>query len=116
MDPEKLRREIEDAFRESKRPGDRYLADTMDPVEIERVENIFKGQRWEQWKDAPSRLWSGKYCQTLCVLSAEAFRYYAPLFMLACIFEYKEAGPLMAGEFLYLLLPPEYEDSTSRGL
>lgn len=105
---EALREEIEAAFGDIPYPGDDNLYHHFDPSECAHIRRIFTGKRWVEFKDRPMQVWDDGYRMVLPFLSAGAFCHFLPLFMLACVFNFKETNPM--GADLIMMLTRKDDD------
>ncbi len=74
-----VKKEIEDAFKNVKYPGDEHLLHPQSYEESE-VED-FKGKHWKSWKDLSREIINSNY-STLSFLSPEAYPFFLPAYMI----------------------------------
>jgi len=81
---------IEAAFNNVPYPGDDNIITSQRP-EDKAIALIFKGVRWQDWKENPSQFLTMN-CQTaLFLMTDEAFHYYLPLYMIQALLDYEKA-------------------------
>lgn len=67
----------------------------MDPIEEERCKKLLGGKRVEDWQDRPlEALVDGINMTQLQFISAAAYQYYLPLYMLTAAYHWDECGNL----------------------
>lgn len=99
-----LRREIEEAFASTPYPGDDGIVGSKG-WESAQIAAKYKGKRWQDYKESPLTL-AGPPLRDACMFfTPQAFRYYAPLAMLAAAESYAEAD-MLTDYFLGSLTPP----------
>lgn len=103
-DKARLRQDIEEAFGAMEYPGDDRIGAGKD-WESAELARVFRGQHWRDWKDKPLELLSKAGQDSVAFLSPEGFRFYLPLYLLAALFHYDEAG-FLVDSMVYRLLPP----------
>ncbi|NNN06966.1 MAG: hypothetical protein HKL90_13805 [Elusimicrobia bacterium] len=104
-DMAQLRREIEAAFASVPYPGDDGIVGHK-CWECDEVLAKYKGKRWQDYKDRPLTLVGPPYRDACMLFTPQAFRYYAPLAMLASAESYQEADMLI-DYFLGSLAPTD---------
>lgn len=88
-----LKGDILAAFSAVPRPEE--VADCLDPIEAERCRRLLGGKRVEDWKDRPlEALADGTHMTQLSFISAAAYQYYLPLYMLAAALHCEDADVL----------------------
>ncbi|NNN06256.1 MAG: hypothetical protein HKL90_10185 [Elusimicrobia bacterium] len=100
-----LRREIEEVFALVPYPGDDGIVGHK-CWECDEVLAQYKGKRWQDYKDRPLDLVGPPNRQACSFFTPEAFRYYAPLAMLAASDFFNEAD-LLTDYFIWNLSPWE---------
>ncbi len=78
---------IENAFADVPYPGDDNIADHQDCLECDDVRAFFRGKSWRQLKFPELQDFHG----ALPLLTVEAFHYFLPGFMLACLDDWNSA-------------------------
>jgi len=101
IQPEELRKQIEDAFAEVAYPGDDQLVLDSSGYHLEcnQVAAVLKGKHWKQ---VPLDLLRQI---ALAALTPEAYRFYLPAFLVAGSLHYDEAD-LIPDSVVFSLLPP----------
>jgi len=105
IDAASLRREIEKAFASVPYPGDDGIVGHK-CWECDEAAAAYKGKRWQDYKDNPLKLVGPPNRDAFTLFTPQAFRYYAPLAMLAAAESYREAD-MLTDFFLGVLRPQE---------
>lgn len=98
-----LKRKIIEAFQSTPYPGDDNLISHR-CLGCDKIAQTLRGQHWQTWADDPRKIvfMDRGY---LTSLTAEAFHYYIPLPVLACLYYYKEADTLSESLIFRLTSP-----------
>lgn len=105
MSAVQLRREIEAAFASVPYPGDDGIVGHK-CWECDEAAAAYKGKRWLDYKNNPLALVGPPNRDAFTLFTPQAFRYYAPLAMLATVDSYAEAD-MLTDYFLGSLEPSE---------
>ena len=91
MTVSELRSLIQDAWSDAKHPGD--IDTSADPgSEAMQVVSFFRGKAWKDITLEALRTYPGDASKCLNYMSAVAFRYYIPAFMLMALDKYEDQG------------------------
>ena len=105
-DTARLRREIEEAFASTPYPGDAGLVmHNQGCRECAEVLEKYKGKHWRDYKDDPLSLVGPPYRYACMSFTPQAFRYYAPVALLAAAESYQEAD-VLTDYFLGTIVSP----------
>jgi hypothetical protein len=107
---ETLVRAIDDAFANTKYPGDdRLVYDTSGRhSECNQTAEDFKGKQWTELSFGFLRA----HCDSIFFLTPEAYRFYLPAYLLASVLRYREAD-VIPSNIVYSLTPPREGADTS---
>ncbi len=95
---------IESAFKDIPYPGDENIV-ASDYQEALDVAEHFRGVRWMEFKDIPSKFLSMRYSGDIFWLTPKAFQYFLPIYMIQSLIDYK-AADLLPGEIVTSFAPP----------
>ncbi|NNN06965.1 MAG: hypothetical protein HKL90_13800 [Elusimicrobia bacterium] len=105
MDSAQFRRGVEEAFAATPYPGDDGLViHNENCEECAEVLAKYKGKRWLDYKDRPLSLIGPPIRESCLFFTPQAFRYYAPLIMLASAESFDDAD-LLTDYFINSLTP-----------
>ncbi|MCE0523691.1 MAG: hypothetical protein LV480_12360 [Methylacidiphilales bacterium] len=82
---------IEEAFADVPYPGDDNIADHQDCLECDDIRAFFRGRSWRELKFPELRSFP------LPLLTPDAFHYFLPGYMLACLDDWKMADTIPCG-------------------
>ena len=93
MTPSEIRALIEEAWASSEYPGDSKIAYDKAGYNLEckQVADFFRGKKWNNVTLSALRAYRGDASACLHFMSATAFRYYLPAYMLIAIDDYSDA-------------------------
>jgi hypothetical protein len=100
---QRLRREIEAAFADAPRPADDHLVRHPDATSGDDAEiaAAFRGKRWDE---LPIELLAHHH-EAVFFLTPEAYRYFLPAYLIACVGGVRRAGNI-ASAVVSSLTPP----------
>lgn len=103
LNAEKLIQEIETAFAGTEYPGDHRLvyADTDEHLEAREIAEAFRGMDWRELSVDMLRYHS----QSLFFMTADAYRFYLPAYLVAAVLHYDVADTI-PGSVVFSLIPP----------